>query len=41
MPGKKTWVALETAPVRVAQDMKSQEVANTLQSYATLKRNET
>ena len=24
MPGKKTWAALETAPVRVAQDINSQ-----------------
>jgi very-short-patch-repair endonuclease len=36
MPGDSTWAALETAAVRVALDMNSQEVANILFGYATL-----
>jgi hypothetical protein len=37
-PEDKTWAALETATVRVARDMNSQNAANTLWSYATLNR---
>jgi hypothetical protein len=36
MPGDKIWVALETAGLRVARDMKPQEVASTVFAYATL-----
>jgi hypothetical protein len=36
MPGTKTWVALEAAAGRVARDMTSQGLSNTLFAYATL-----
>jgi G:T-mismatch repair DNA endonuclease (very short patch repair protein) len=36
MPGDDTWAALETAAGRVARDMNSQGLANTLHAYATL-----